>query len=296
MSKVFIKKNIYARDGVLLLAAGQWVPEEMFKKLENMDYIEADPDVDYDDIEENQSAVKSSSIDFTNTAINNSSTYRQQDTYKLDIKRSTEKMKLTLKLRDRHILNTAAEALEKVVFESRKQPWFPHVNALSNYVDWLYSHSIDVALLSLLLAQELQLDGKLEEIAVGAFFHDIGELLIPRHILQKSGPLTEDEMFFMRQHCDLGVSMLINYDFSPVTLDVIRYHHEKMDGSGYPCGLKGESIPIHVRIVMVANSINSMTSYRPYKPMINAELALMELKKNKNKYPQDIVDLLCRLM
>lgn len=286
MSNIKVSKNIYSKNGVLLLAAGQVVTKEIFKRLESMDYIETD---DIFQIEDEKSSK-------TSYFSNNNATKHVKNSISNDVRRSADKIQLALKFKNIQIFDSATEIVEKIVFESRNQPWASHINALSNYVNWIYTHSIDVSLLSVMIAQMLKLDDRLEDIALGAFFHDIGKLLVPKNTLLKPSKLTNEEMFYVRQHCDIGVSILKNYNFNQITLDIVQHHHERLDGSGYPHGLSGELIPLHVRISMVADAINAMTSFRPYRPMKDIDTALKELREESNRYPQDIIDLMCQLM
>lgn len=122
-------------------------------------------------------------------------------------------------------------------------------------MDWVYSHSINVAIISAMLAKALGLKKELKDIALDALLHDIGKLMIPKMILFNARELTTEEMFYMRQHCDLGVSMLKGHPIGQASMDIIGQHHERLDGSGYPTGLKDAQIPLHSRIVMIAISL-----------------------------------------
>ncbi|HEV8703027.1 MAG TPA: HD domain-containing phosphohydrolase [Candidatus Polarisedimenticolia bacterium] len=122
-------------------------------------------------------------------------------------------------------------------------------------------------------------DAGLEALKAGALLHDVGKLAVPEHILCKPGPLTPEETEKMRIHPRIGVEILetINFPF-PLT-EVVRSHHEKWDGTGYPDRLKGEEIPITARILSVADCYDALTSDRPYRKPLGREEAL--------KYVQD---------
>ena len=109
-------------------------------------------------------------------------------------------------------------------------------------------------------------DGELEGVAYGALLHDIGKIGIAEHVLHKPGPLTDDEFRIMREHPEIGERICdplrMSRDFTPI----IRHHHERWDGSGYPDGLKGEAIPLGARIVALADAFDAIVRGRPYRP------------------------------
>jgi HD-GYP domain-containing protein (c-di-GMP phosphodiesterase class II) len=112
----------------------------------------------------------------------------------------------------------------------------------------------------------------------GFFLHDIGKVGIPEHILCKAGPLSVDEWTVMRNHPIIGAQIVAPIAFLSDAVELIRHHHERFDGSGYPDGLAGESIPLAARIFTVADSFDAMTSDRPYRGAIGLEPALEEIR------------------
>ena len=154
-------------------------------------------------------------------------------------------------------------------------------------------HQQRMASFSLLIAREVADIHKLTDLIISYIYlyaplHDLGKLMIADDILLKPGPLSNDQFLTMQAHTNKGdelAAKLINvYQLSEIpniTLlrSIIRSHHEKMDGSGYPDGLKGEQIPIAVRIVAVADIFDALTSVRPYKEAWTIEDAFAELKK-----------------
>jgi putative nucleotidyltransferase with HDIG domain len=190
------------------------------------------------------------------------------------------------------IVDQANEILSSIVFESNSEPWQLHVHTMFSYLDWVYTHSIDVAMISLLIGIELGLDKKTQyNLGLGAFLHDIGKLMIPKAILQKPGPLTDMETKYMRQHCELGMNSLISFTLPSEILDIVIQHHEYLDGTGYPKGLMGETISRYAQIVMISDIFDGITSARPYKEALSIEEAIHILHDAK-KYPQDLVHLL----
>jgi putative nucleotidyltransferase with HDIG domain len=127
-------------------------------------------------------------------------------------------------------------------------------------------HSLRVVDLSLQLAERLGFTGeKLSHIRRGALLHDIGKMAVPDSILQKPGPLSEEEWAMMRQHPRFAFDMLAPVSFLRQALDIPHYHHEKWDGSGYPDGLKGNQIPLAARIFAIVDVWDALCSDRPYR-------------------------------
>jgi HD-GYP domain-containing protein (c-di-GMP phosphodiesterase class II) len=117
-------------------------------------------------------------------------------------------------------------------------------------------------------------------VRLGAILHDVGKIGISDSILHKPGPLDDEEWRVMRTHPEIGERMLEGIDFLQPALPVIRHHHERWDGKGYPDALAGEDIPIGARIVGVCDAFDAMTSDRPYKAAMSVNDALAEIVKN----------------
>jgi len=122
-----------------------------------------------------------------------------------------------------------------------------------------------------------------EQVSFFSIMHDVGKIHIPDRILQKSGPLTAEEWEVMQTHCITGERILGEKAFYQTAREIARSHHEHWDGSGYPDGLKGESIPLAARIVTVADVFDALTHERPYKPVWSVEEALAEMKMLSGK-------------
>ncbi len=142
-------------------------------------------------------------------------------------------------------------------------------------------HSQLVANYSMMLTKALGIEDKnfLVNIQRGALLHDIGKIGIPESILGKAGPLTKREREIVKEHPVLGYEMIQEFDFLKRAALVVLFHHENYDGSGYPYGLVGEEIPLEARIFFLADTLDAMTSDRPYSEGKSFEEACREIEK-----------------
>lgn len=127
-------------------------------------------------------------------------------------------------------------------------------------------------------------DPEIEALKAGALLHDIGKIGVPAYILNKPGRLTEHEFEQMKMHTIIGADMLSNIDFRYPIVPVVRHHHERWDGSGYPDGLKGEEIPITARILTLVDNYDALRSNRPYKRGMSRQQALEYIKENSGTF------------
>jgi PAS domain S-box-containing protein/putative nucleotidyltransferase with HDIG domain len=153
-------------------------------------------------------------------------------------------------------------------------------------------HQERVAELAVKIGRQMGLDeDNLEGLKLGALIHDIGKISIPAEILSRPGAL-EPEMFgIIKTHRRSGYEIIRGIDFPWPLADVVLQHHERMDGSGYPNGLKGEEILLDARILAVADIVEAMASHRPYRAGLGFEKALEEVECGKGKlYDSQVVD------
>jgi putative nucleotidyltransferase with HDIG domain len=122
-----------------------------------------------------------------------------------------------------------------------------------------------------------------QAVEIGALLHDIGKLAVPEHILSKPGPLTPDERKKMQLHAEIGAQIVGAVPFPCPVAPLVRSHHERWDGTGYPSGLRGEQIPIGARILSVVDSFDALTSERPYRPAISQDAAVRILQAESGK-------------
>lgn len=142
-------------------------------------------------------------------------------------------------------------------------------------------HSQFVTGYTLLLTRELGIENKnfLVDIERGALLHDIGKIGIPDSILKKKGPLTTIEREIIKDHPLLGYKLIEGFSFLQRAAQVVLYHHEHFDGKGYPYGLAGEDIPLKARIFSLADTVDAITSDRPYRKGRSFEAARREIEK-----------------
>lgn len=157
-----------------------------------------------------------------------------------------------------------------------------------------FLHSIRVAELSVEIAKQLELDNHDQKVLYhGGLFHDIGKLEIDPYILNKPEKLTIEEWKLIQQHPITGYEMLRKYDSGYGICYIALFHHERIDGSGYPFGMKKDDIPLKTQIVALAESFDAMISKRNYNDAKTVETAFQELISLKNVlYLPQVVDAL----
>lgn len=158
------------------------------------------------------------------------------------------------------------------------------VSSLANTIDakdtYTKGHSAAVSRYSEALARAINLpSNEVERIKLGALLHDIGKIGIPEDILRKPSKLSDDEWNIMKQHPSIGADKVLSPNKSLHDLiPMVKYHHEHIDGSGYPYGLKGDEIPLSARIVAVADAYHALISDRPYRKGLSVQKACEILK------------------
>jgi putative nucleotidyltransferase with HDIG domain len=141
-------------------------------------------------------------------------------------------------------------------------------------------HVVRVQLLAEELARATGVDAeRAADIGWSAMLHDVGKLHVPDRILLKPAPLSSDEWAIMRRHPVWGAEILAQGEGFEIARRIARWHHENIDGSGYPDGLRGERIPLEARIVRIADAFDAMTHARPYQPARPVEWALEEIAR-----------------
>lgn len=158
-------------------------------------------------------------------------------------------------------------------------------------------HQRRVAALATAIAREMGLpDEQINGIHLAAIIHDLGKVHVPAEILSKPGKLSDIEFMLIKTHPQAGYDIIKDVKFPWPIADIVLQHHEKLDGSGYPCGLKGEQILLESKIITVADVVEAISSHRPYRPGLGMDVAFEELRRNRGvQYDAQIVDACIRL-
>lgn len=262
----FLAQTIYDRDNRILLKKGVRLNENLLKKIEENGiytiYINDEySDNEIEDIikpELRNAAVKSTKDTFDNveklaTSANNN--------------RNSLKSKQLLKNIEQGIQslnNLSKDIVEEILSNQNLLINLVDIKSLDNYV---YQHSVNVGVLSMVLGMELGLNkNELYDLCIGAILHDIGKTFLPKEILYKKSDLTDDEYAIAKQHAQKGYEYLkAHYHLPVVTKIIALQHHERLDGSGYPNGYQENQINKLARIVAIADTYDAMTSDRPYR-------------------------------
>jgi HD-GYP domain-containing protein (c-di-GMP phosphodiesterase class II) len=158
-------------------------------------------------------------------------------------------------------------------------------------------HQRRVAEIAVAIGAELGFDARRQEgLRVAGYLHDVGKIRIPSEILSKPGKLNQAEFRLVQGHAEASYDVLKDVEFPWPVAEVALQHHERMDGSGYPLGLKGEAILLEARIMAVADVIEAMSSHRPYRAGLGIEAALSEIERGRGSaYDADIADACLKL-
>jgi diguanylate cyclase (GGDEF)-like protein/putative nucleotidyltransferase with HDIG domain len=209
----------------------------------------------------------------------------------LVLMRRTQAAYLAHTQRSVHKLREAAETIQsqnnslEIANRLLKERSTAAMQSLAATVDardsYTAGHSRRVQQLALAVGRELGLSqAELDLLGHAALFHDIGKLAIPDAILLKPAGLTPDEFALMQRHSEDGAQLVARLGFLDDAVPLIRHHHERYDGKGYPAGLAGDEIPFGARIIHVADAVDSMLTNRVYRPALTREAALEELERH----------------
>ena len=176
------------------------------------------------------------------------------------------------------------------------------INTLASIVEvrdpYTSGHQKRVAFLATAIAKEMGLENStVESIKIAALIHDIGKINLPASILTRPGRLSEIEYDMVKTHSQFGYDMIRKIEFPWPIADIVLQHHERINGTGYPGGIKGKDIRLEAKILGVADVIEAMASHRPYRPALGINKALEEINKGKGKlYDSDVADACNRII
>jgi hypothetical protein len=194
------------------------------------------------------------------------------------------------------IIHYAFETFSNLQVETRRA-LETFADAIDRRDEYTYHHSQRVAELTQRLGEKMGLP--ITDIAVAvsaARIHDLGKVAWSNNILTKPGPLTEEEWETVRQHPMIAVEMLENLSLYERGVPLIRHHHERIDGTGYPDGLAGEEIPLGARLIAVADSYDAMTTDRPYRRGLSHDEAIARLREGMGtQFDSRVVEAFCEL-
>ncbi|GAI79292.1 unnamed protein product, partial [marine sediment metagenome] len=194
-----------------------------------------------------------------------------------------------------------AEQQIKQSYEKLQRTMETTINTISKIIEtrdpYTAGHQNRVSQLAVAIAQEMKLpEDKIEGIRIAALVHDIGKINIPAEILSKPSKLNEMELSLIKNHPKTGYDILKTIDFPWPVARIVLQHHERLDGSGYPQGLKGKKILLEAKIMGVADVVEAMSSHRPYRPSLGIDKALEEISQNRGIfYDPEVVDTCLKL-
>ena len=183
----------------------------------------------------------------------------------------------------------------KLYLDMRKN-YFETLNVLVRAIEasdpYTSGHSMRVSAYAEAIAKQIGLpQNKIDLIKSAALLHDIGKIGIDKNILNKKGRLEDEEFEKIKSHPEIGASIISDLSYLSNISGIIRHHHERNDGKGYPDGLSYDNIPLETSILTIADSFDAMTTNRPYRSSLSLETALQEIKDNEGtQFNPDIVD------
>ena len=200
--------------------------------------------------------------------------------------KSVEQMREIKKINTK--LENTYEKLEKAYMESIQTIRYT-VEAKDTYTR---GHSDRVSEYSVLIGEKLGMSKEdIRRLQKGGLFHDVGKIGVPDNILQKNDKLTDDEYSEIKNHPTIGAQILSTASIFQDIIPIVKYHHERYDGKGYPCRLKGKDIPYLARITAVADAFDAMTSKRVYRDSLSIDVVISEIEKNKGtQFDPEIAD------
>lgn len=209
------------------------------------------------------------------------------------VKFSLEKKKLKeLEKQFKERLEREIERQKKKIHDQYLHGIIGLIKIIEERDQYTKGHSQRVSELAVKIAANIGMDNVMvTKVKIAGLLHDIGIIAIPDSILKKSGALNKEEMSIVRKHPVIGVELLSYFISDNKILSIVRHHHERWDGKGYPDGLEGNAIPLGSRILAVADSYDAMTFPRPYREIFSKEAAIKELEKHSgSQFDREVVE------
>lgn len=270
--EIIVKKDIYGINGSVYITKGKVIildeiNIERFKKLGILEEI-------LENIESNE-----------------------QEKHYQQFVNEVEKVKQKYNISEEVDFSNATECIHKIIFEEKFFKKYPHLITLAEHAEWYYTHNINVAILSVLLAKQLGYDDNtIREIVIGAILHDIGLIFIDKEILYKEDiELEVEDMELRKKHCNLGIMTMKSASIPLVSEKIIEQHHEELDGTGYPKQLKKESILKEAHIVAIADRLDTRISYKGEKKVEALQDVITDMHKMSKKYDRKSVNALKKI-
>ena len=187
--------------------------------------------------------------------------------------------------RDLMDVASRVERLESVYFEIVRM-WGRSIESTDSYT---YGHSERVARYATTLARTMGLDAaNVTALRIGAHLHDVGKVRVPHEVLNKPGRLSEAEYAIMQMHTIYGIELLSGIDFPWDIRPIVRSHHERLDGTGYPDRLRGDEVPLHAQMLCIVDVYDALTTTRSYRPAMDEEAALVEMRQTAHWWDRDV--------
>ncbi|MGV8120603.1 MAG: HD domain-containing phosphohydrolase [Candidatus Xenobiia bacterium LiM19] len=216
---------------------------------------------------------------------------RELETARDDLRTLNEELEIKVQERTAELMEEIqerklAQEAARTHYETSMRTFQQTIRALGSAVEkrdpYTAGHQYRVAELACAIAGAMDLPvDRIEGIHMAAIIHDLGKIYIPSELLNKPGELTNLEFSIIKTHTEVGYDIIKSVEFPWPVADTVLHHHEKLDGSGYPHGLKGDQISLEARILSVADVIEAMSSHRPYRAGLGIEIALDEISRNR---------------
>ncbi len=217
----------------------------------------------------------------------------QQQSTELNQLKEAFESQVTLLAEEEEVLRKSFSKVERLLEDT--------IGAITTIVQkkdpYTAGHQQRVSKLACAIGQEMGLKSEqIRVIRIASLLHDLGKVFIPAEILAKPGKLSKVEYSMVKAHPDADYQILKTIDFSCAIADIVHQHHERLDGSGYPLGLKGDAIHLEAKIIAVADVVEAMVSNRPYRPAPGMDAAMKEIEGGKGRlYDPDAVDACIKL-